>query len=68
MRVALSATALVLAAIVGPAAPAMPAAVREGGGPVPLRGAPLGGETGLRLLVADKPPFVLDVDSGTVSP
>ncbi len=68
MRVALSTTALVLAAIVGPAAPAMPPAVREGGGPVPLRGAPLGGETGLRLLVADKPPFVLDVDSGTVTP
>jgi hypothetical protein len=32
--------------------------------PAPLRGVPLGRETGLRLLVADVPPFVLDVDSG----
>lgn len=36
--------------------------------PVPLRGAPLGQATGLRLLVADNPPFVLDVDSGSVTP
>ena len=32
--------------------------------PVPLRGAPLGAETGLRLLVANDPPLVLDVDTG----
>lgn len=36
--------------------------------PVPLRGGPLGKETGLRLLVANNPPFVLDVDSGGVTP
>lgn len=36
--------------------------------PVPLRGIPLRAETGLRLLVADNPPFVLDVDTGTVTP
>jgi hypothetical protein len=35
-----------------------------GGEPRPLSGTPAG-ETGLRLLVADEPPFVLDVDAGT---
>jgi hypothetical protein len=35
--------------------------------PAPLRGVQLGRETGLRLLVADIPPFVLDVDSGRVT-
>jgi hypothetical protein len=34
---------------------------------VPLHGAPLR-ETGLRLVVADNPPFVLDVDAGRVTP
>jgi hypothetical protein len=37
-----------------------------GGEPGPLHGAPAG-ETGLRLLVADEPPFVLDVDAGTAT-
>jgi hypothetical protein len=32
--------------------------------PRPLRGVPLRGSTGLRLLVANNPPFLLDVDSG----
>jgi hypothetical protein len=36
-------------------------------GPVDLKGTPLGGRTGLRLLVADSRPFVLDVDRGTVT-
>src|SRR5205823_10424933 len=36
--------------------------------PSPLRGVPLVGQTGLRLLVAADPPFVLDVDTGSVSP
>lgn len=36
--------------------------------PAPLRGIPLGRETGLRLVVADNPPFVLDVDTGSVMP
>src|SRR5690242_6686835 len=36
--------------------------------PGPLRGAPLAAHTGLRLLVADDPPFVLDVDSGRTTP
>ncbi|HEY1509387.1 MAG TPA: hypothetical protein VGF93_10320 [Solirubrobacteraceae bacterium] len=33
----------------------------------PLHGAKLTGRTGLRLLVADDPPFVLDVDTGNVT-
>lgn len=36
--------------------------------PVPLRGAPLGRKTGLHLVVADIPSFVLDVDMGGVTP
>jgi hypothetical protein len=36
--------------------------------PAPVRGLPLGRATGLRLVVADNPPFVLDVDRGSVSP
>jgi hypothetical protein len=35
--------------------------------PGPLRGAPLSARTGVRLLVASDPPFVLDVDSGHVT-
>ena len=35
--------------------------------PLPLRGIPLRGATGLRLLVADDPPFVLDVDTGEIT-
>jgi hypothetical protein len=38
-------------------------------GALPLRGVPLVGRTGLRLLIADVPaPFVLDVDRGTIQP
>ena len=33
----------------------------------PLRGVPLGGHSNLHLLVADRPPFVLDVDGGRVT-
>ena len=36
--------------------------------PPPLGGAPLSGHSGLRLLVADDLPFLLDVDSGRVTP
>jgi hypothetical protein len=35
--------------------------------PMPLRGSPLAGATGLRLVVADSPPFVFDVDTGAVT-
>jgi hypothetical protein len=35
--------------------------------PTPLRGVPVLGDTGLRLLVSDNRPFVLDVDSGSVT-
>jgi hypothetical protein len=37
-------------------------------GPRPLRGVPLHGATGLRLLVAANPPYVLDVDNGRKTP
>jgi hypothetical protein len=33
-------------------------------GPQPLHGVPLLGATGLRLLVASSPPYVIDIDSG----
>lgn len=36
--------------------------------PRPLRGVPLRGSTGLQLLVANDPPFVLNVDTGRVTP
>ena len=36
--------------------------------PKPLRGVPLTGSTGLKLLVAGDPPSLLDVDSGQVTP
>lgn len=35
--------------------------------PRPLRGVPLTGSTGLRLLVANIPPFLLDVDTGRIT-
>jgi hypothetical protein len=35
--------------------------------PQPVRGAPLGAGTGIRLIVAHEKPFVLDVDTGTAT-
>ena len=35
--------------------------------PAPLKGVALDAKSGLRLLVADSPPFVLDVDSGAIT-
>jgi len=61
-RIAALILALGLLASVGLTARAAP---RE---PTPLRGAPLGAETGLKLLIADDPPLVLDVDTGEVAP
>lgn len=58
-------TALAVTALVAAVGSAAPGASRP---PGPLSGVPLRGETGLRLLVADNPPFVLDVDSGSVTP
>jgi hypothetical protein len=65
-RLRLAASALGLAAVLAVGVPASAAADRADE-PVPLRGVPLTGKTGLRLLVADDPPFVFDVDSGNVS-
>lgn len=39
----------------------------EAAAPPPLRGVPLRGTTGLRLLVANNPPYVVDVDTGRVA-
>lgn len=36
--------------------------------PKPLRGVPLTGATGLRLLVANDPPILFDVDTGRITP
>jgi hypothetical protein len=41
--------------------------VGEPAAPAPIRGPAISGKTGLRLLVADDPPFLLNVDSGRVS-
>lgn len=64
-----------LVAVVGAAGGAS-AAPQGGGGlelrqarePAPLSGLPPDRDTGLRLLAADNPPFVLDVDGGAVAP
>jgi hypothetical protein len=42
-------------------------AVADPAEPRPLRGVPLRGATGLRLLVANDPPLLLDVDTGRVT-
>jgi hypothetical protein len=39
-----------------------------GGDPSPLAGSPPRGPSGLHLLVASNPPFVLDVDTGRIAP
>ena len=52
------------ARIVGGSSPAIMAASTQ---PKPLGGVPLTGSTGLRLLVANAPPFLLDVDTGRIT-
>src|SRR4051812_14604736 len=69
-RIAAAATAASAASIMVAAAAAGPAPESRGGTsqkPEPLRAGSLERETGLRLLVADNPPVVLEVDSGRVS-
>lgn len=51
--------------IVGGSSPEAIAATSQ---PKPLRGVPLRGSTGLTLLVANAPPFLLDVDTGRITP
>jgi len=63
---ALASVATVLAAAaIGVAAPSSVGADRE---PTALHGVPLRGATGLRILAADNPPLVLDVDAGRATP
>jgi len=66
--VAIPILALGLAASVALTVRAAPSAADGARDPVPLRGTPLRGKTGLRLLVPDNPPFVLDVDTGALIP
>jgi len=53
-----------LAFLAGVTALALAAGGSAAPGLQPLRGVPLVGKTGLRLLIASNPPYVLDVDSG----
>lgn len=66
--VAIPILALGLAASVALTARAAPSAADGARDPVPLRGVALRSATGLRLLVLDNPPFVLDVDTGELIP
>lgn len=68
MRIAVSILALSLSASIGLTARAATYDLERARDPVPLAGMPLQAPTGLRLLVADNPPFVLDVDTGKVIP
>ena len=68
MRIALTIAFTLLAAILGLPSSVLSSTARVDREPAPLRGVPLRGATGLRLVVADKPPFVLDVDTGRVTP
>jgi hypothetical protein len=66
MRVAASVAAVLVSAVLGAAGVAAEGVkTRE---PVPLAGAALKNPSNLHLLVANNPPFILDVDTGQVSP
>ena len=58
--------AALVSAVASTATQDAPAA--QAASPKPLRGVPLTGSTGLKLLVADDPPLLLDVDTGRVTP
>ena len=60
-----AAAVVAAAAVIGVAAPSSVKADRK---PTPLHGLPVRGPTGLRLVVADRPPFVLDVDAARATP
>ena len=67
--VLLAVVAALVSAVASTAARDAPATIRvPSAPPKPLRGVPLTGSTGLRLLVADDPPVLLNVDSGRVTP
>jgi hypothetical protein len=66
MRIALVTVAVVAAAaVVGVAAPSSGEAGRD---PTPLHGMPLRAPTGLRFVVADNPPLVIDLDAARATP
>ncbi len=60
--------ALSLTASIGLTARATTSGLERARDPVPLAGGALPTKTGLQLVVADNPPFVLDVDTGKVIP
>jgi len=60
--------ALASLALVGLADGAAAPMTASGRQPTYLQGVPLGNQTGLRLIVANDPPFVVDVDTGRVTP
>jgi hypothetical protein len=60
--------ALSLTASIGLTARAATSGPEGARDPVPLAGTSLPAKTGLRLLVADNPPFVFDIDTGKVIP
>jgi hypothetical protein len=66
MRIAFITVAVVVAAAIGRVA--APSSGRASGEPTHLHGTPLRVLTGLRLVVADNPPFVLDVDAARRTP
>jgi hypothetical protein len=66
MRAAAFVVAVLVVAGLGRALVAL--GVSGTGDPVPLAGEPLKGASRLHLLVASNPPFVLDVDTGRVTP
>jgi hypothetical protein len=60
------AKALVLVSLLALLAAAAADSQFDGRDPVPISGIPLRRETGVRLVLADKPPFVLDIDAGSI--
>jgi hypothetical protein len=62
-------TATAIAVLVAAALDGFPlaAASTRSTEPAPIRGVPLDGTTGLQLLVGGAPPFVLDVDRGSIA-
>jgi hypothetical protein len=66
MRVVAFVAAVLVGA--GPVDALVEVGASETGQPVPLAGLPLSGTSHLHLLVADNPPFVVDVDTGRFTP
>lgn len=66
MRIALITLVAVIGSAIAGAVARSSSAI--GGEPAPFHGMPVRGPTGLRLLVADNPPLLLDVDAASATP